>query len=218
MADQLADLERQRTLDAITDEIQLLKRGAAVHLYRLGARLAQVKADELYRARDFASFEDYLKGGAGVGRTTAYNLIAMAGMYNEVIAERWGMEKMDAVRRYVNATPAEERPEDVFAAQLRVRGDDGVFTRVPINDASATQVEAAIKLLQDAKDGGTALPAKVRKQASDLEAALRSAGIPVSSIKAVKRKDGKHALDIRGVALDDIASLAATLQTRFGSS
>lgn len=209
MADELTRSEGRELLRAMTADIVKLKSQTAVYHYRMGVKLQAVQDRELWRFGDYGSFSDYCRSGADVSRSTVYRSLRLVRHFNEEIAARFGAEKLHALVRWVEATPAVELPGDVLAARLRLRGDDGRFYQLPVTEAAAWQIDEAIGLLEEAKRGGTKVERDVQQVADALNALFPGRRKPV---KVAQGPKGEPVLSISKVPFSQLPILLAGLQ------
>ena len=132
-------LDRRGHLARVTAEIGRLKGLVGKGLYELGRLLDRVQQDELWREGGYVSFDGYVAEAVDLSRASAYRFMRIARHFNAEIANRYGAAKLEAAIRYLEVTPAEERPGDLMAAQIRVRGERG-------SDRATSIPEAAPKL------------------------------------------------------------------------
>jgi hypothetical protein len=206
---------QRATLDRLTSEIVELKGAAGKNLYDMGTRLARVREEELWRAGGHASFEEYLERAVDISRSTAYKLVRVAREFNRMIAERYGVEKLDLGLRYLDHTPAEERPGDLLAADIRVRDERGRWHSVPFHVAKVPQLRAAIALLQNQREQRRRVPVDLDRRARRLAKALPSAPVGLSTGNRVRLRrapDGRIAATFSAVPLDELEAFIAALK------
>ncbi len=151
MPDDLPALRNE--LARLTAVVQHAKSEAGRNLYLMGDALRQIRDRRLWAHGDYTSFADYLRNGAAVRRSFAYSLMSVAAQFNVSIAERYGVDKLDAIVAYTRATGRRELPGDVLATDINVRDAGGTFRSVPLHDASAAQIRDATKLLRERAKG-----------------------------------------------------------------
>lgn len=198
--------DRQR-LREITRRVADLKGRAALVLYELGVLLTEVADHHLYRAGDYATFEDYLDAEVQLSRATSYKAMRVARHFNAGMVERYGIEKLDAGVRYLELSKQEERPGDLVAAHLRLRGEDGRFVSVPFHEASYRQVREAARLLQERRNA----PAhSTRERTARVALAVRDA-IPGAQVSVRRSAHGMSTLGFRGIPMDALLPFARAL-------
>jgi hypothetical protein len=206
----------RQTLTRITRELVELKGRAGHAVYEMGVRLAQVRDEELWAAGRHANFEEYVEKEVAVSRSTAYKLMRVAREFNAQIAERYGVEKLELGLRYLDHTPAEERPGDLLAADLRVRSGRGRYVSVPFHRASVHEIREAIHLLQESSAAQRRAPASLRKQAEHLEEALPQAPAGASSGRRVRlrrTRDGRVAVTFSAIPVDELEAFLEAVRT-----
>jgi hypothetical protein len=199
--------QQRALLDQITSELVALKGKAGQALYHMGVRFARVRDEELWRAGGYASFDDYAIQGIDVSRATAYKLMRVAREFNAAIAERYGVEKLSLGLRYLEATPADERPGDLLASQIRLRDERGRWVAVPFHDATTREIQDAIVLLDDSREARRRVSADLDKRARRLADALPAAPAGISSgsrVRLRKTRDGRVAVTFAAIPLDEI--------------
>ena len=169
----------------------------------------------MWRSDEFASFDDYLERAVSISRSTAYRFMRVAQHFNAEIARRYGVEKLEAAIRYLQATPTEERPGDLLAAEIRLRDESGRFTTLSLHEATAAQIREATALLFDAKRAGMRIPSGLRKQIGRLADALPPAPKGTTRgerIRLARGKDGQLAVSFQAIPLDELGTFLALLK------
>lgn len=146
--------------DALTEEIRLAGRFAAIGLVAQGLRLARIQFAEIHKEH-YSSFEEYCRAEHQMSATYAYRLIRMARMA-EKFAERTSSiesavdddpyEKMLNLghRHLMALLPlAEETVEEFLVHGVPLGEGDAPESRVPLDKATEKQIKQALK-----KDGG----------------------------------------------------------------
>lgn len=200
-----ADAHRLRE---ITGRIAELKGSAALVLYELGVLLVEVDARSLWRAGDYTSFSNYLDRALDVSESTARRAMTVAQHFNAGMVARYGIDKLSAGLRYLALTHAVERPGDLVAAKLRLRGERGRFETVSFHEASSRQVREAIRVLETTRSRG--LPEETQARAERLGRALAELG--GGEVRVRRRRDGGFALSLRDIPMEQLAALADALR------
>ena len=146
MSDAELVTEQARALREITAAVAALKGDAARVFYELGTLLRRVEDEALWRAGGYASFTAYLESEVDLARSTARRCIEVSRHFNLDISERYGFDKLWRGLRYLELTRRQEKPGDLIAADLRLRGDDGRFFHVPFHEATGRQIDEAARL------------------------------------------------------------------------
>jgi hypothetical protein len=173
----------------------------------MGVRLREVRDAELWRAGGFESFQDYAERGVDVSRATAYKLMRVAREFNAPIAERYGVEKLDLGLRYLDVTPADERPGDLLATEIKLRGERGRWTTIPFHDAKTREIREAIALLEDGRQARRRVSVDLGKRARRLAEALPAPPAGVSAgqrVRLRKARDGRVAVTFTAIPLDEL--------------
>jgi hypothetical protein len=181
--------------------------GSPVIAARSGPTLTggDMRDDELWRAGGFSSFDDYAERGIDVSRTTAYKLMRVAREFNAAIAERYGVEKLDLGLRYLDGTPADERPGDLLASQIRLRDERGRWVTVPFHRAKTREIRDAIALLDDSRQARRRVSVELGKRARRLADALPPPPAGVSAgarVRLRRARDGRVAVTFTAIPLD----------------
>jgi hypothetical protein len=199
-------VQRER-LDRLTREIGERRATIGRDIWEIGIRLDEVRRGELWRAGRYASYDDYLRRAAKLSRRTASRFIRIAAHFSREIARTYGVEKLEAILRWEDATPAAELPGDLAAAQIRLRDERGRFYRKALHDAQSSEILDAVALLEEAKRGAHGIPASVKKKAARLSAALppppagvRSAG----RVRVTRAKDGALSVSFTAIPLAEL--------------
>lgn len=218
------DPQSRRRLREIQDQIETLRGEGARVLYLLGGLLREVDDGELWRAGGHANFSAWLEDEAGVARGTAYRAMNVSLHFSEEIAVRYGLDKLYLGLRYMEITRKVERPGDLIAADLRLRGRRGHFVSVPFHEATVRQVQDAINLAVQSRP--RALPGGLDGDTAGwldrLEAALP--GVPDGvrparrRVEAQRTRSGKILLTFRQIALEDLEGFMDALRARPGGA
>ena len=194
-------------LKTLTAEILAHKAGIGRSIYEIGIRLARIQEQELWRAGRFGGFEDYLQRGVAITRRTAYRFMRIARHFNAEIANRYGPDKLDAALQYMEATPADEQPGDLLAAEIRIRNASGRYDTLALHQATATQIREATALVREAKRGGQRIPAALRQRIQRLAKALPPAPKGTTRgdrVHITRGQDGDLAVSFHAIPLDDL--------------
>ena len=200
------ELEELRALErSIVEE-----RGrAGRHAWNIGANLRRIQREELWRAGGYESFTDFLNRGIDCSRSSAYRYLRIAEHFNAEIAERYGIDKLRLALRYMALTPASERPGDIFAAQVRLRGKDGRFYSVSVHEASAAQLEAGIALELQQMDQRRRPSRLLRARAERVSKALPAPpkGVSKRRVRLRKHPRGQVLASFFSIPLDQVGVL-----------
>lgn len=211
----ISDKDEFERLNAV---VHTAKSAAGKQLWLAGESLRQIRDRELWVAGGFSSFTDYLDREAATGRQFSYKLMKVAEQFNVLIAERYGIDKLNAVVAYINLTEVEERAGDALAADIRIRDESGQFAVVPLHTATTEQIRAASKLVRDDK-ARERLPAP-----SVVQAAKRIAdrlpkvkGVSAARRVRVKRGDqGRPMVSFVDIPIDEIEAFVAIVKEEWG--
>jgi len=158
---------------ALTDEIRIAGRFAAIGLVAQGLRLAKIQHAEIY-LKQYPSFEEYCRNEHQMSATYAYRLIRMARLA-ERFAERPAVEtdKSDPYEVMLNLghrhlmalLPLKDELVEEFLVQGVPLVNEGEPSedRVPLDKATEKQIKQALK-----KDGGSASSASMTKRANKM--------------------------------------------------
>lgn len=202
----------RNVLNLLTEEIRASKNAVGRGIYDIGIRLVRVHDEELWQSGRYESFEYYLERGVVISRRTAYRFMRIARHFNAEIAQRYGPDKLDAALGYLQATPAEEQPGDLLAAEIRIRNAAGRFDTLTLHEATATQIREATALVRDARRAGQRIPTKVRRSIERLNEALLPPPKGTSRgdrIRLTRSQDGHLAISFHAIPLDDLEAFIA---------
>lgn len=141
--------------DALTDEIRLAGRFAAVGLIAQGLRLARIRHEEIH-LKHYTSFEDYCRTEHQMSATYAYRLIRMAEMA-EKLAERPqeiqgnNPDPFEVIlnlghRHLMVLLPLpEEKVEELLIQGVPTSDGESNEERIPIDQATEKQIRQALK-------------------------------------------------------------------------
>jgi len=205
---------RRRELAALVREIRALGGQVGRGLYEIGRRLGRVREQALWDDGSYTSFADFVERALDMAPQTAYRFVAVARHFNAQVAERYGVTKLDAAIRYLHATAADERPGDVLAAEIRIRGPHGRFRTLPLHQASARQIDEATALLREAREGSARIPASLRRRVSRLVEALPAAPVGTGRgqrVRLQRGRDGRLAVSFRAIPLDELPAFSEAI-------
>ena len=196
-------------LKALKEKIVEARGRAARDAWNIGVHLARIRREELWRAGGYESFTDFLIRGIDCSRASAYRYLRIAEHFNAEIAERYGIDKLRLVLRFMAITPADERPGDVFSAQIRVRGKDGRFQSISVHEANATQLEEGIQLRQARLDQRRRAPRALRARAERVSQALPPPpkGIAARRVRLRKHPEGQVLASFFSIPLEHVGLL-----------
>lgn len=209
--------EKKAALRDVTSQIRTLRGRAAGVLYELGVLLRRVEDEELWRAGPYTSLSDYLERGVDVSETTARRCIQVTRHFNLEMAQRYGLDKLSRGLRYLELTGKAEKPGDLVAADLRNRGPDGRFVKVPFNEATSRQIDEAIRIELERRE------ARAHKAPEGMDDRLRRMSEAMPSlpggVRAVKRRveatktrGGEVVLTFRQVPMSELRAFVAALE------
>lgn len=186
---------------------------AARRLWRIGNALLEVRREELWRHRDCTSFNDWLHRYSILSRATAYRAIQVAEQFSGEQAALYGSDKLSAASHYLSATRQKESPGELSALNVRVRDETGAWEAVPFNEASAETIRAAARAIKAAARMRQ-VPKSVRKQMTNLSAALPTASKRASSrrVSVSRHGSGRLLATFKDVPVDEIPAFIAALQ------
>ena len=133
----LAELARE------TRRILRLKEEISTRFWDLGQSLLRVHDRVLYTHDGFVSFEQYLSRGVSISKTTAYRLMDLSRNFSRALARKHGQTKLVASIELAKVTPEKDRPIDVLAYQIEVRGIDGKMQLKPFIEVSGQEIKRA---------------------------------------------------------------------------
>jgi len=196
-------------LKALERKIVAARSRAARDAWSIGVHLTRIRSEELWRAGGYESFTDFLTRGIDCSRASAYRYLRIAEHFNAEIAGRYGIDKLRLVLRFMAITPAGERPGDIFATQLRVRGKDGRFHRISVHEATATQLEQGIQLKQARLEQRRRVPRALRVRAERVSQALPPPpkGIASRRVRLRKHPGGQVLASFFSIPLEHVGVL-----------
>ena len=208
--DELTPSERKSRLASVKKRLGALNGTAAKALWEYGSLFREVRDHELWKDDGSESFADWLEVEMGYSRETARRAMIVSEHFTAEMAERFGIDKLAAAVRYMAATGRDEKPGDVLALRIRVRGERGSFTTVPFPDATYRQIAEAIKLVKGAAAGDDfevdeETAAKVERLVDALPAAPE--GVKAGErVRFEKGTDGRVAVSFIGIPVDELES------------
>lgn len=211
----MTQLSRSQRLDLLNKVVRQSCAEIARELWQMGQALREVQRDELWRDAGYGGFDAWLEGSQLVGKSTAYKAMRVAEQFGEEMAVRFGTEKLNATLGYLSATGKDEKPGDVMALKVRVRGQDGTWTTVPFVEASASQIRQAVQNVR-ASQRQAGLPADLRKRAEGLNRDVPKAQpqFRSSRLKVHQDRSGQVLVSVQGVPLEHFEAYVAEVRAR----
>ncbi len=206
--------EGKERLREVVAQLRRLQSSIGRDIYEMGRLLFESRRDELHLVAGHRTFARWVEADLDLAMTTAYRAIDVYEHYSPTIAARYGPDKLAAGVAWIRATPEDERPGDLVAARLRLRGDGGRFVHKRFHEAKAVEVWDAVSLLEDAKRGRSRIPRTLRAAALSFAAKLPPGprGVRPDSRVRLRRDPRTGALFVTFTAiplgaLDDFAGL-----------
>lgn len=207
-------LDRRSRLHELENQARDHYDQAARSLWSVGQCLLEVRNEELWREDGHGTFDAWLASDRlPWSRGSGYKAMRIAEHFNGDMAGRFGTEKLDAAVSYLNATAKEERPGDLLALKVQLRGEDGKWKIVPFIDASAAQIRQAVHNL-GVRRRNTRLPAQLHDRVTRFNGALPtvSAAFETTRVALKRRRDGTLMLRMDGVPVDDLELFVVALR------
>jgi hypothetical protein len=148
----------RQELQRETRKILQLKTAIARNFWDLGNSLSKVNTRKLYLSAGHASFEEYLRKEAKIGRSTAYNLMELSRNFSRETASQFSQEKLLGAIAYAKATPEEDRPIDVTRYEFEVRTPSGRKTKKTFAKVSSKELKRAAASLRRRKKPVAPIP------------------------------------------------------------
>ena len=157
---------------ALTEEIRLAGRFAAIGLIAQGLRLARIQYAEIYK-QEFPSFEEYCRKEHQMSATYAYRLIRMARLA-EKFAERPALQSdvsdpyeimLNLGHRHLMALLPlkEEKVEELLVHGVPLAENEESDERVPLDRATEKQIKQALKKDGKEPDASAAMSKRAAK-------------------------------------------------------
>ncbi len=204
----------ERTIGALNRDIRKLKGRIGQDVYALGELLCHIRDEQRYKEAGHRSFSQYL-AAVDISRSQASRLVDIYTHFSAEIARRYGIDKLEAGVAYLRATPEDERPGDLIAADLRLRDERGEELVKPFHEATADEIRAARRLVEEAKDAARPISAGVRAWSAGLEAFLPAAASRMRTGRRVRLRhdatDDRLYATFTAIPLDQIDAFARAL-------
>jgi hypothetical protein len=214
-------VERVTRLGRLNREIRELEAGVGRDIYEIGRRLATIRDDHLYREAGYTTFTSWVHAEVRLSYATAWRFMHIAEQFNASIARRYGIGKLMAAMRYLEATGAQEQPGDLMAAEIRLRDERGRFFNLSLHDATTQQISQAIALLADVKRGARRIPRSVKQSVARLNDVLPTAPPGTRSgprIRMLRGDDGRLAYSFQAIPHDGLEAFVTALRVHLGDS
>jgi len=170
--DELVALMRRRMTDIVEN------------FYDLGEALREMLEKKLYTAAGHASLRAFVEAEGLFSYAQANKLIAIVRRVPREDALRLGQERAFALVAYTDATPADDSPAGLVAADARVGAK-------PVSKASLREIEAATRAVRSGAPKTAAARDRARAEAATLKAvkkALRDAGLAGAAVRLGRDK------------------------------
>lgn len=208
-------IDRRNRLHSLEAEVEQRWAEAARNLWQVGRCLLEVRDEELWRDDGHLTFDAWLDSDrVCVGRVSGYKALRVAEHFGGEMAARFGTEKLNAAVSYLQATSKEEKPGDLLALDVRLRGEDGRWHNVPFVDASTAQIRQAIQLLGERRRGSR-VPKELHSKISTLNAALPKVAegrFKTTKVTVKRRRNGQLMLSMQEVPIEDLDAFIAAVR------
>ncbi len=128
---------------ALVGVVRERKATASRAFYEMGVALKELHDRKLYGALGYETFPAMLRGEALVGKTFAFELIAVVLTFTLPEATRQGFQKSKALVRYARATAAPDDPAALARSRVKVGG-----RARPTAELSARAIERQAKVVR----------------------------------------------------------------------
>lgn len=186
----------------------------AANMVEIGEALAELKADGVAEALERKGFAEICALDVRIPYTTALNLVALATRVPREVVVNLGPERARALLELVDATPADDSPEEVLARPLALPSGRVLDAR----NAGVVELRAAAKEFRAARPeatqkrsrGFTATPEEKRTFAT-LQKKLREREADVA-VKLIATRDPRGAKIQLELRLADLGTLPMLLR------
>jgi hypothetical protein len=202
-------------LERISAEIAELEGKIGRDIYEIGRRLADVRRGCLYEQGGYRGFRAWLDAETSIPHATAWRFMRVAEHFNAAIARRYGVSKLLAAIRFLEATSAHEQAGDLMASEIRIRDDRGRFENISLHEATTQQIAHATVLLFEAKRGADRIPQRLQRRMERLTEALPQAPPGTRSgkrVRAFRGDDGKLAFSFQAIPEQGLEEFVAALR------
>lgn len=220
MSTQLTKSERKARLHEIKAELADLKSSGARIVCAYGIRFDEVQREELWRDDGCESFSDWVENVAGYSIDTARKAILVSEHFNEEIAGRFGLDKLALGLRYASLTDREEKPGDILGMAIKVRNERGKFESVKFGKATIRQLKAAIAQVQAPVSQEPDVDDATVARLAALDTALPEAPkgtVHGKRIRLVTGTDGRVAMNLQGLPIDQLDAVLKALRAHLGA-
>ena len=212
-AQHAAKLERLATrARAAIARIRERQTDIAANMVDIGLALAELKEEGMAEALGRSGFAEVCERDLRMPISTAHALVALATRVPREVVTRLGPDRARAVLELVDATPADDTPEDVLDAKLKLPSGE----TLEVASASVQEIRDAARAFRDAhapkekrSPGFTASHEEKRRFAA-LTKHLKDGG--VGAARLVATRDGKGSKVRFEVRLTELADFAELLR------
>ena len=209
--------KRLARLDNLTREI-LVARGVIRRTgHMIGKMLIEIKERELYKERDYKTFDDYLARALSLPERTAYRYMRIANQFSATAVKHLGADKLEFILQYADVAKLEQKGDELLRTEIPVEGDDGKKTLTPLGQASVRQLRGALKKLGGKKSGGfpRALSAKVEALKDALPPAPPGTR-QTDRVTLTRGSDGNFAVNFSSIPVDSIGPFLKAVRAHLG--
>lgn len=221
--DELTAIDRHRRLAECLKTLDGCDETLGRVAWDWGNALKQIRDHELWRdVEGVTSFTAWLDAKRTMSRTSALRAIGLCVHFTQEMAARYGGRKLTAAIHYLELTGKIEKPGDLLALGVRIRGPKGTFITIPFSKASGPQMEEANEILREAesgrleKAGAKSIERSYQDEAKELERILPPA--PPKTVRGKQRvilkkgSDGEIAATLQGIPWKTVKAFQAWLQ------
>jgi hypothetical protein len=203
-AEQVVDTMRQLTKDETRNHILM----GLLYIYLVDSKL--LEGTKYKNPMDFlcSNVEE-------VSRTALMDYSAVARVFTEQVASRYGMSRLRLLLSYKDATKLEINPEEPGSASILVPDKKGQVSPKLFENCSVEDLRQALKYLKESTPG-TPFPPEDRAMVDGYRAAILRSMPQGSPVRVVlDRHKDESVMEIRAIPLTQVDKLIEGLMSQF---
>ncbi len=208
-AKELAQARLKARGEAAIERIREKLTDVAANLLDVGGNLAELDVPGVVEALGYASFDDVCQQLLGISAATARRWMAIARNLERRFVLEVGIDRARALLELAEATPADDRAEDLIEATLVLPSGEALVVKTATNE----RLDAAAKAFRQVRAdeagkkprGFTTSPAERKAHAAIVKRLARAPKAALATTRLVAQREGgpKVVLEVRLAAWDE---------------
>jgi hypothetical protein len=193
--------------------LKLFAQGSSNH-HRMGELYNHIVDKRLPEKAGYKDAKEYFsKHLANVPQSSLSMYGAVAHVFSEPVARRYGITSLHVLLSYKEAADMEINPEEPGNTPIEVPDDKGVVSTLPFSQCSVDQLRRAVQRKRKPSSTKPLPPEKVElaEQVSEAVALRFPKGKGAIVKVAVRNQKGKAVMDFKGIPVEQLLLLAEAL-------